>query len=165
MADLPQFETMAEAKEYLHDNWKKGVRCPCCGQLVKLYKYKLDASKAVGMISAYKLDKKYRGESFHLTRDFANVLKKNANALHYTKMQYYDFLRPDTSKEDPSKKGSGWWYVTKKGKDFVEGRIRVPAVFYVYDGKCIGFGKETVNVREALAEKFDYEQLMAEVIV
>jgi hypothetical protein len=155
---------MQEAKNYLHDNWKKGVHCPCCGQLVKLYKYKMDASKALGMICAYKLDKKYNGESFHLTRDFSTFLKKNANALHYTKMQYYDFLRPDTSKDDPAKKGSGWYNVTQKGRDFVEGRTSVPGAFYVYDGKCIGFGKETVNIHDALAEKFNYEELMKETV-
>ena len=159
---LPEFETMKEAKEYLRENWKRGVKCPCCGQHVKLYKYKMDASKALGLICAYKLDKRYNGESFHLTRDFSTILKKNANALHYTKMQYYGFITPDTSKDDPSKKGSGWWFVNQKARDFVEGRLKVPSVFYVYDGKCIGFGEEKIDIREALAEKFDYEELMAE---
>lgn len=159
---LPEFDTHQEAKDYLRDNWRKGCHCPTCGQIVKLYKYKLDASKALGLICAYQLDKKHSGESFHLTREFSELLNKNANSLHYTKMQYYDFLIPDKSKDDPSKKGSGWWFFTQKGRDFVDGKTRAKSEFYVYDGKCIGFGNGTVNIREALAEKFDYQELMAE---
>lgn len=162
---LPEFDTHQEAKDYLRANWKKGCHCPTCGQTVKLYKYKFDASKAMAAIGIYKLDKHYKQESFHLQRDFVNLLKLNANNLHYTKMKYYDFIERDSSKDDPKKGGSGWWFGTQQVRDFVEGKTRIPSVFYVYDGRCIGFGNETISVKEALAEKFDYEELMAETII
>lgn len=48
-------ETIAEAKQYLNDNFENGVECPCCGQNVKKYKYNLFATSALALIDLYKL--------------------------------------------------------------------------------------------------------------
>lgn len=154
-------QTIKEAKQFLRENWEKGVDCPCCGRAVKKYKYKLDASKAYGVILVYKLQKRYPDRVwFHLTKEIAREFGVGIAPLHYTKMKYYGFIISDRDNPDPTKKSSGLWCITKKGIDFVEKKIKVPSRFYVYDGKCLGFDGEDIDITQALAEKFDYRELL-----
>ncbi len=57
---------------------------------------------------------------------------------------------------------AGFWRVTSLGSEFARGLTRVPKYALVYDSRCLGLdGAEFVDIREALGDRFDYDELMA----
>ena len=65
------------------------------------------------------------------------------------------------NEDDPSKKHTGFWRITRRGRRFVQGRIRIPSHVYLYDNERWGMTTETkVNIEDALGEPFDYQELM-----
>lgn len=154
-------KTIKEGKEYLKDNFKKGVTCPCCNQFVKLYKRKLNQSMAFGLTIMYKL---------HTQKGFDNYLKMNleiaklkipSSNIEYPKLAYFKLIEevPKPMTKD-DKKNTGLWRLTKKGVAFVEKSIEVPAYALIYNGKCWGYSDEKTNIITALGTKFNYNELM-----
>jgi len=61
---------------------------------------------------------------------------------------------------DPSKKFSGIWRATDKGRDFVNGTIRVPKKVYIYNDVVEAWSPESANIGECFGEFFDYQDAM-----
>lgn len=155
-------QTIKEGKEYLRNNFKKGVTCPCCNQFVKLYKRKLNQSMAYGLTIMYKL---------HTAKGFDRYLKMNeeiaklkipSSNIEYPKLAYFKLIQevPKPMTKD-DKKNTGFWRLTKMGIDFVKGQIEVPAYALIYNGTCYGFSDEKINIIKALGTKFNYNELMS----
>lgn len=151
---IPKFETLEEAKQYLRDNWEKGADCPCCTQRVQLYKHKLPASSVFALIRLYKL-----GEGYHHVRDFAEGLEGVRRSSMFAELRYWGVVE-DKANEDPTKRKSGLWKITEKGKDFVEEKIKLPSYVRLFDGNAYGVVGDEISVREALGNKFNYEEMM-----
>lgn len=55
----------------------------------------------------------------------------------------------------------GFYKITDLGKSFASGASRVPSHAYIYDSRLLRLSDEdTVDIREALGKKFNYEELM-----
>lgn len=155
--NIPDFDTLDEAKAFLRDNWDKGTNCPCCGQRVQRYNYKLFASSAFALIRLYRL-----GEGEHHIKQFAEATANTPRAPHFAELRFWHMVEASTN-DDPTKKASGYWKITDAGKQFVEGTLRVKSRILMYNNKFVGFApnSEIISIREALGNKFDYEELMA----
>ncbi|HWY36093.1 MAG TPA: hypothetical protein VNX68_15720, partial [Nitrosopumilaceae archaeon] len=57
--------TVEEAKKFLRKNFDLGVNCPCCGQLVKNWRRKLDSRMARALIGLHQLTSKNK-HFFHI---------------------------------------------------------------------------------------------------
>lgn len=159
---LPEFNTTKEAKEYLRANWEKGTNCPCCGQYVKLYKRRFNSGMARSLLIIYRLTKAKNGSDkwLHLQREFAN-LGINSNAADYSSLKWWGLIEP-AENDDPSKKTSGFWQITDSGIAFAEKRTKISTRAFLYNNKFCGFSTEKIDIKEALQDKFDYEELMSE---
>ena len=146
-------QTIAEAKTHLRDNWEEGTNCPCCGQKVKLWRKK-PISTAVA--SLCKLVKMYDGKALHL--DKFNVVKKDRN---FNQLVLWGLIRPEYN-EGETKRASGEWHPTAKGIMFVNEVRSIRKYVYTYDNKVVKFSDETITVREALGNKFNYQELIEE---
>jgi hypothetical protein len=150
-------QTLAEAKTFIGQNFKTGVRCPCCEQLVKKYKRAINSGMAMSLIRLHKMSEQ-KHTFYHLT-DFLG----NSHGQWWSdfgKLQYWDLLlsMPNT---DSKKKRSGYWKITDEGKEFVKGRIKISKYGFFYNQKILGFEGPLVRIQDCLAEKFDYEKLMS----
>lgn len=146
-------ETIKEAKEYLRSNFNEGVNCPCCNQFVKLYKRKLGSMQSQGLIILYNLSKE---------KDWIHVreITKNINLTgDFAKMSYWKLIEERANTES-TKKNSGFWRITQRGKDFVGNKIEIPSHALVYNSKCFGFSEEKTNIIKSLGKKFNYNDLM-----
>jgi hypothetical protein len=76
------------------------------------------------------------------------------------KLVHWQLAELQPNKDDPKRKTSGLWRPTADGVAFVHERIRVPARVYLYDNEPIGFDSEQITIREALGDRFDYQELM-----
>ena len=150
MNTLNNNNTLEQAKKYLRDNFNEGVKCPCCTQEVKLYKYKINVGMAVVLIQMYKLNKEW----VHPLKD----LKTNNG--DYAKLRFWGLVKPCTDELEEDKKASGYWKVTEAGRKYVENKITVKEKAYLFNNKCYGFSENEINIVDALKNKFSYSELM-----
>lgn len=146
-------KTIDEAKKYLRDNFETGVKCPCCGQMVRKWRYCLTSSVALCLIEMYKLHINGK-EWVHVNTE---IRPQSGGFFSLLKWWKLIEIKP---KEGEDKRVSGYWRLTKSGEQFVLGNITVPKYVETYDNKLIGFSGDPVNIKQVLGKKFSYEELM-----
>lgn len=146
--------TIAQAKLKLTENFENGMDCPCCGQFVKQYKYNLFATSACALIDLYKLPRDY-----HHVSQFAEARKGKARASHFAELRFWGLAEPMDSKTATTN-SSGMWRITKDGELFVQNKYHVRKLVLVFNNKFFGFEGRFINIKDALGNKFDYNELM-----
>lgn len=146
-------QTITEAKTYLRQNWDDGTKCPCCNQMVKLYKHRLQALMVYYLAQIYKIQKG-KNNWVHVMSEVKPI---NGD---YAKMRFWGLLEEKGDQPTKDTKSSGYWRVTTSGILFLKGRIRVPEKVFIFDNKKWGQTNATVNIAEALKNKFSYSELM-----
>jgi hypothetical protein len=142
-------ETLNEAKQFLRENWERGVRCPCCNRIVKLNPYVIGKGHALVLIEMYK---NWR-EWINVNKDIKPEGRNFSEAKHW-------HLIEAMPNDDPTKHTSGIWRLTEEGKQFVRGEITVPAKKYVFNDKVYRTSTKEINIEQALGKKFNYQELM-----
>ena len=143
------FKTLAEAKQYLRNNFKTGTECPCCGKYVKAYKRKLNAGMCRALIIIYKLTK--NGNTIHVQSKFTE-LGLRATTMDYAYLEKWSLIEQTGS--------SGYWRVTQKGKEFIHDVIELPDHALVYNGNVYKWSDNHVNIDTALTDEFNLEDIM-----
>lgn len=158
MSKLPGDTTLTEAKQHLREEWKKGTNCPCCGQRVQLYDYKLYSTSASALVRLFKL-----GQGYHHVSKYAEAGNGYPRAPHFAELRFWDLIADmPKSDNDTKKKSSGFWRITSKGIQFVLKEIEVPSRILVYNNKFQGYSEKStsINIKQAFDNEFDYEELM-----
>jgi len=155
------FTTLSEAVNWSKsEKGNKGCICPCCEQVVKTYKRKLNSSMAYALIIMYRLHKKHGfHRHFKMNEEIAKLGVPSSN-IEYAKLFYWGLAVELDKNENPNTKTSGYWKLTKMGLDFVENRIKVEKYAYIYNGKLESLSVELTTLKEALGDKFNYDELM-----
>lgn len=145
-------ETLQDAKDYLNENYEKGVKCPCCKQTVKLYKRKLNSGMARTLIAMFNGPEGY----IHVK----NYLRENnlRNTHDFTLLKFWKLISPPL--ENSSGQEVGLWKITDKGKQFCRGEIKVQKHVLILTNNHIGFSNEETSIKESLGDAFDYNELM-----
>lgn len=147
--------TLEQAQEWLRKHVDEGAKCPCCTQLAKVYRRKINAGAAralVRMVVRYG-----EGEWVHVptTADFSRL------GGEWAKLRFWGLVveQPEV-REDGGR--AGYWQVTPLGRAFALGRARVPKYARIYDQRLLGLvDEQTVDIHDALGTKFNLEDLMA----
>lgn len=71
----------------------------------------------------------------------------------FSKLKYWGLIQPNEESE-------GFYKITQKGIDFVEGKTKVESHVMLYNNKFYGFKGNYVGIKECLKKKFNYEKLM-----
>lgn len=147
-------ETIAEAKQFLRANWEKGEKCPCCSQLVKLYRYKFNSYMAVVLKDIFI-------HQLAGSEDWVHVIQKIRPVNgDYAKLRHWGLLEEKGDQPEPEKKASGFWRVTNKGKQFLYNRVEIQKYALLFDNRCFGFSGPQINIQIAFGNKFNYTELM-----
>lgn len=150
---MVELETLEEAKHFLKENIKDGAACPCCKQLVKLYKRKLTSGMAIAIINLYK-------ESVYSSKEYVHITELgHLNGGEFAQLKRWGMIR-EQENEDTAKRTSGMWAITAKGKSFVLGMYSPPKYVYTYNMATIQFSNQVTNIKQALGNKFNYKELM-----
>lgn len=157
MKKLPLTATLHEAKKELRENWEQGVECPCCTQYVKLYHRKLNTGITLFLIGLYKLCGPT--ENYFHAKQVLEKIGGFTTSRDYAILEHWGLIKAKPNEEDPSKRTSGYWALTEKGFDFVIGAKPVMSHVKLFNNKFYGFTGKMISVREALGNKFDYEEL------
>jgi len=157
-------DTLQESKNYLHDNWEKGVECPCCKQFVKLYRRKITGAMALALVELYKENKRVGfSEYIHL----AELLDKKGYSYQITntgdkaKLKYWGLVDPmQGTREDGSKK-VGRYRITQLGIDFVKGEAHIHEIVGLYNQHVYRVdNNRLITINEVWDTKFNYHELM-----
>ena len=144
-------KTIQDAKDFLKKNAEEGTICPCCNQTVKVYKVKLTSSMAMMLIGFYK-----KGEVWvHAIKELKPV---NGD---YAKLRHWGLLEKKIE-NDTENKASGYWRITHKGVQFIKGYVTVSEKIRLYNNKFYGYTGKHITLKEALGNKFKFEELMNE---
>jgi hypothetical protein len=144
---------LGEAQGELVEKIREGATCLCCGQFAKVYPRKLNANMVAFLISLYRHHRKtkdwvHHTDCFHVGRDYPYVAT-------------WGLARMKPNEGDSSKRESGLWKTTKKGRLFIREAEFVPSHVFMYNNHVVGWGARNIDVTDALGKKFNYRELMA----
>ena len=147
-AATPPRDTLAEAAAQVKAKLDDGVTCPCCQQFAKRYRRKIHATMAACLIVLYRADDPMTSKEIG---DQLRRLKTAYATGEIGKLCYWGLV---------VEAGNKRWRLTDDGKRFVEGTHRVRRFALVFNGKCEATDGEFVGIRDALSDRFDYDELM-----
>lgn len=126
--------------------------CPCCDQIVKVYKRLINKGMIADLARLAKLSDP--NQYIHIN-DFttAHSNREIGNCKWWG-------LVERMHNDDPKKKTSGMYRITQKGRDFIEGKVMVRKYALVYNSECLGFEGGSVLVTDC-DKGFNYEELMS----
>jgi hypothetical protein len=83
------------------------------------------------------------------------------NGGDLSKLRYWGLVVEfDATRDDGGR--PGLWRITDLGERFVLGRVTVPSHAVVFLARLLRLDGDDMTVRDALGERFDYDELMAE---
>lgn len=142
---------LVQAKAWLRAKIDEGARCPCCNQMAKVYKRKINSGMAKALIVMYK----HAGTDWFYLPDIRSRWQGRDEAV----LRYFGLIEEATERRDDGGR-AGWWRVTDVGQLYVLNRAQTYKYARVYDGKCLGLVGDLCGIKEALGDKFDYSELM-----
>lgn len=153
--------TVKEAKVFLHKNRMKGCVCEVCEQYVKMYRRKLTSSMAYGMILIYNAG---QIDWFHLDKFFKSQNCATSIRGDIPKLRYWGFIEKMVAVREDGNPRAGYYRLTQKGMRFISGKIMAPTYAIIYNNKLFGMSNEDTDIRKALTNKFNYNQLMGRLL-
>lgn len=135
-----------------------GHHCETCGQFVRLYKRKILAQEAYRLIRLYKISKHILGREYFHVSEFYKVAAVTGSG-DFAKLRYWGLIKEQLN-DDETKRTSGCWKITEKGRLFVEGKLSVNKYALVFDSAFFGFDGEQVGILTCLKKEFNYNDLM-----
>lgn len=161
---LNQESTLREAKEWLRARLEKGEHCPCCGQLARWYVRKLYSSIAAALIFFYKNFEhdKFTHKNELIAKAKLPWLSAALGGGDFSKAALWGLIEEKPKDESDQGRTSGYWRLTKRGKDFICGKIKIQSHVRIYDGKVFGFTGDQVSITDCLGKKFSYAELMGD---
>lgn len=140
------------------ENEPGGARCPCCGQVCKVYKRHINSPMArflIWLVRSYE----QRPRWIHL-KQFPMIQNRRGGG-DYGKLVHWGLVEQKPNTDDPDKRTSGEWRPTPKGIEFAHMRITVPDAVFLYDNVLQGFSDKKVDIQHALGTEFSYQELMS----
>jgi hypothetical protein len=146
-------ETLSDARARLRARLGDGLTCPCCGQFAKRYRRKVNAGMVKSLLRIYMSGNQSKFEWVYIP---ALLLRSHEEG----KLAYWGLLEEaSVEREDGGR--AGWWRVTKKGEDFLYGRLRIAKYAIVYNAVCTELdASKTVTVSDCMKTGFDLAELM-----
>lgn len=149
--DLP-LANPNEFKNWLMQKPHMQGDCPCCGRFAKVYKRKLNSTLASQLIKFYRIG---GADKFVHSR---NIVLGTSTG-DFGKAKHWGLIYAKENESDVSKT-SGMWRLTKKGVEFVEGKVGIYQYALIYLDKVIDYSGPLIGIGQCLEDKFNYRELM-----
>ena len=163
MEKIEDHNTVKEARDYLIKGLHDGVECPVCCQHAQIYRYKLYATSAQALIRLYALTQTFPSVVYWHISNYAEAATDRPRAPHFAELRFWGLIaRRENPK--PGQNSAGYWCITEKGKAFVRGEISLHSRILVFNNTFQGFedNSESISIRDALQNKFNYQELMGD---
>ena len=152
-------KSLEAAKAELRQKFNDGeaTDCPCCKQLVKKYKRKLSSSMAYGLIVLFKAPPGWINiEDYFHAQNIPHSIRGDVR-----KLRHWGLIEKKSGTREDGSTRTGEYRITEKGAEFVRGEIRVRSHYKEFNKNFLGFEGEQITIRQALGNKFKYNELMS----
>jgi len=155
-------KTLEEAKQEVRDGRDIGITCPCCGQFAKTYRRKITSAMAYGLALMYN----------RKSHDYVHVegfLKKIPNLPSsirgdIAKLRHWGLIEAKAGEKEDGNPSNGYYKITGFGKLFVEKDAKAVKYIYLYNNKVVGSSDEMCTFTECLGQKFNYNEVVKEIL-
>lgn len=145
-------DLLLDAIQNTKDRVEEGSACPCCGQLAKIYKRKLNANMVRFLLDLVR----FHGEG-RLWVHYGDCTFKGRD---YSYISHWGLARTVEARSTDVGRTSGMWQPTDKGIRFAKGKIQVPSHAILYNNIVVGWSASSTGVVAALGTHFNYDELM-----
>ena len=133
-----------------------GIRCECCGRLMKLYRRSINSNMALTLIHLYKSG----------NRDWVHVekfLQENGHPRSgdFHKLVLFGLLDKFEGERLDGSQRNGFYRLNGRSLLFVESKLTVQKTAKILNGTFKGFEGAQVSIKDCLDQKFDYQALMS----
>ena len=161
---------LKKLREIINGVGKSGVRCPVCDQYARINSYNLTNRMLGSLMILYEhFDKTKYHHKDDISTKALEVLGKQAMSSavsgEFAKMKHWGLIEEAEKDENKDSRTSGMWRITKRGGDFVEGKIQVPSYIHIYNSTLYGFSGKMVYAVECCKNKFSYKELLNKVAI
>ena len=144
----------------LKEHWRiaiegEGAHCPVCSRWGKIYARSINKTMAYSLIWLCGATSDEHGWVDVPNSNNMRVIRSN----QLPTLRWWGLVERRPS-NDESKKHSGFWRVTEKGRDFAYGRIAVPQKVFTYDAEVVTHSDQYTRIWECFKTKFDYQEVM-----
>ena len=143
--------TLREVRPYVAALKAQGGPCPACGQLVKLYRRKLDSTMARLLLRLVKLYERQQAAWFHV-----RAIGDETGCLSL--LEHWGLVEQAKNRAT-EKRCSGLWKPTPLGIRFARGQVAVDSHVFLYNNRVEGWAATEITIRGALGSRFNYEEL------
>lgn len=130
---------MTATATFLHEN--QPHRCGSCGSVLQGRWESLSAGLCRTLVTFYGLVEKSGVNDIQLLQAGLTVNQTN----NFQKLRYFALVAKIDGK-------SGHWLLTRLGREFVEGRVKVAKKVFVFHNAVQGHSDETISIADAVAE-------------
>lgn len=134
---------------------RKGFICPCCSQIVKVYRRHFNSNMAMALLFLYR----NRDKGFiHLENEMKAAGHQRCGDASY--LRYYKFIDVKKEKREDGSNRNGMYKISGLGILFCELKSTAREFFLTYNNSCEGFEGEEINIIQALGTKFNYNEIL-----
>lgn len=144
-------EPLADVRTWLQDRLEQGVPCPCCDQLAKVYRRRVNSGMARGLIRFFQ---RHRTDWGHQP----SVPGLARLGGEWARLTYWGLIEEAGEKRDDGGR-AGWWRITEAGEAYLRG-AQLPRYAHIYNGRCLNVDGEGVTISDALGAPFDLAALL-----
>lgn len=159
---VSELSTVQEARAFVKS--QDDTVCPVCTSRIKTYTRNLPRADLGALVSLYYLTTQQEKGTGQVCSEFFHIaeLQGKSGGGDFAKFRFWGLIESKPNADDPSKKDSGLWRITPKGREFVENTRRLPKKVFVRLGEYQGVATtDEVNLEEANEEcYFDFQELM-----
>jgi len=149
--------TLKQAKDWLRSQIRVGARCPCCTQYTKVYRRRIYSKMATLLIKLYRMKTQVYYTTDELVKMSGDI---NFRGGDFCKLSHWELIETRPNHNDETKKQSGLWRITEKGREFAGGKISVKSHVIIYDNRILGFDGKNVFIKDCFGKHFNYTELM-----
>ena len=121
--------TISDVKDFLKDRFEDGVKCPCCDQMVKLYRRKLTSAMAYGLVLLCKAS--WEGNYVHVEDHFKKLDIASSIRGDFPKLEKFGLIEKKPGNREDGSPRNGYYRIAQKGKDFIYGFVKVPKHVFI----------------------------------
>lgn len=133
----------------------KKTKCPHCNHVSIEYRRSMNSNMAIALICLLKSNEFDYVHMEELLR--LNGYKRCGD---FSYLVHYRFLEKLKEKRDDGSSKNGKYKITSAGIMFAEGKTTCKSTFIMEEGVFKGFDGKDITIKDALGEKFNYDQLM-----
>ena len=155
---------------YIIKNARKGVKCPCCFQIVKLRQRKFNAGMAATLVAmwAETLRRERQGNRdpwIHVEHQLVEKGLAPKRCRDFSQMRYLGLIESKarmTRTTGPDANDTGFYKVTTLGRHVCENPRRplIRKYMLTFDNGVHGFEGPEISLKQALGDRFDFQELV-----